>query len=291
MPTAFRRPIRGLHRTAIDSERGRIAIMRTDPNDEPEPSRMVVMVNGLGDTKEHWAPVLRKIARAGYDVCSYDHLGQAESGGPDQSGYYTLESMAADLLSVVDAMAPVGHPVHLVGSCLGGFVARELAATSPHRVRSLVLLGSGLDLATSSNPVIHEQIEQIIATGGVAGVFEDVRAGAMRAGISHRTLELVRESYLTTRPGFFAGFSRSAVEHRVGELAPGLPVLVAHGSADAVWTPRVQQAMAERLRARLVVIEGAGHTTMVTHPTTTTDSLVRFWHDVELPVPAAVGST
>lgn len=281
MLMATRPRMQGLCRTAIDTGRGRIAILCTAPKSETDRLHPVVMVNGLGDTKEHWSPVLSKIARAGYDVCSYDHLGQSSSGGPNQSGYYTLASLATDLLAVVDARGATGQPVHIVGSCLGGFVARALAATSPHRVRSLALLGSGLSLAASSNPIIHEQIEQIIATGGVTAVFEDVRAGAMRAGISHRTVELVRESYLATRPGFFAGFSRSAAEHCVGELPPELPVLVAYGSEDAVWPPRTQRAMAERLGARLGVIEGAGHTTMVTHPTTTTETLVRFWQDVE----------
>lgn len=281
MPTATRRPMQGLRHAAIDTERGRIAILCTDLDDEPQPARTVVMVNGLGDTKEHWSPVLIKTARAGYHGCSYDHLGQSGSGGPDDSGYYTLASLASDLLSVIEAMAPAGQPVHVVGSCLGGFVARALAATFPHRVQSLALLGSGLTLAASSNPIIHEQVEQIIATGGVAAVFEDVRAGAMRVGISRRAVELVRESYLATRPGFFAGFSRSAVEHCVGDLPPELPVLVVYGSEDDVWTPPTQRAMAQRLGARFAMIKGASHTTMVTHPTTTTETLVRFWQDVE----------
>ncbi|MGH3548093.1 MAG: macrolide family glycosyltransferase [Pseudonocardiaceae bacterium] len=277
------------HRFMIDTGRGRIAGLRTYPSVENGFRRAVITVGGLADKKERWAALSRKIARAGYDVCSYDHLGLHESDGPDCSAYYTIESMADDLLSVVDQMVSSRDSIHLVGFCFGGFVARELAARFPHRVRSLVLLGSGLSMSSSCAPAFHEQVEEGLAGGGADWMFDKVREAALQAGISHRTMERFRGSFRAPQAGFIAGFSRAVAEYRVCEIRPDLPILVVHGSADDVWAAPTQQVMADQLGAQLAVIEGAGHYTGDTHPTATADTLMRFWQHVELqarvPVP------
>jgi pimeloyl-ACP methyl ester carboxylesterase len=274
----------------IDTGRGRIAGLRTNPNVEQEPPRVVVMVNGLIDKKERWSPVSRKIARTGYDVCSYDHLGQNESDRPDRTTCCTIEGMADDLLSVVDQMVPSHDSIHLVGGCFGGFVARDLAARFPHRVRSLVLLGSGPSMSTSFAPAFHEEVEEALAVGGVDCLFDTVREAALEAGISHRAIERLRDFYRGARADFIAGFARAVAEYRMREIRSGIPTLVVHGSADDVWPAPTQQIMAEQLGAQLAVIEGGGHFTIVTHPTTTADTFIRFWQHVDLRARVPVGT-
>jgi pimeloyl-ACP methyl ester carboxylesterase len=283
--------VQGFHRFVIDTGRGRITGLRTDPNVEHGPSPAVVMVRGLIDKKEAWSPMLRKIARVGYDVCSYDHLGQYESDEAGRTTSYTIEGMADDLLSVVDQMTPSHEPIHLVGVCFGGFVARDLAARFPHRVRSLVLVGSGLSMSTSCTPAFHNQVEEALAVGGPDRLFDNWREAALQAGISHRTMERLRNSYGDISVDFIAGFARAVAEYRIREIKPGLPTLVLYGSADDVWTAPTQQVMAEQLGAQLAVIEGAGHSTLlVTHPTTSADTIMRFWQHVDLRARVPVGT-
>ena len=55
-------------------------------------------------------------------------------------GESTLDSVVRDLTAVADAAT--GGPIDLVGVSLGGQAAVRYAATAPHKVRRLVLIGS-----------------------------------------------------------------------------------------------------------------------------------------------------
>jgi pimeloyl-ACP methyl ester carboxylesterase len=268
----------GFHKFLIDTGRGQIAGLRTDPDVGNDGLPVVVMVNGLNDKKERWLPVTRKIVRAGYNVCTYDHLGQNESDMPDCAMPYSIERMADDLLSVVDQVIQAHDSIHLVGSCFGGFIARDLVARFPHRVRSMILLGSGLSISTSCAPTFHEEVEDALAAGGEECLFDRFREIAIQAGMSHRVIERLRGSH---RADFFAGFARAVAEYSVCEIAQDMPTLVVYGSVDDLWPAPTQQIMAEKLGARLAVIRGGGHSAVMTHPTATANIFLEFWQHVE----------
>jgi pimeloyl-ACP methyl ester carboxylesterase len=71
---------------------------------------------------------------------------------------------------------------------------------------------------------------------------------------------------------------------RVGELAAvaALPKLVVSGEVDHVWPVPWLDAMAERLSARRVVIEGAEHSPNAERPERTALALARFWGDASV---------
>jgi pimeloyl-ACP methyl ester carboxylesterase len=277
----------GFHKVVMDTGRGRIAGLRTDPDAGNDGLPAVVLVNGLNDKKERWLPVSRKIARAGYNVCTYDHLGQNESDTPGCAMPYSIERMADDLLSVVDQVILAQDSIHLVGSCFGGFIARDLVARFPHRVRSLILLGSGLSISTSCAPAFHEEVEDALAAGGEECLFNRFRRIAIQAGMSHRVIERLRGSY---RADFFAGFARAVAEYPMFEIKPDIPILVVYGSVDDLWPASTQRIMAEKLGARLAAIKGAGHSTVMTHPTATASIFLEFWQCVELQDRVTVGT-
>lgn len=272
----------GLDRLVVDTPRGRLVGLRGTAVGVSSRRCLAIMVNGLVDTKDRWAAVLRKVSGLGYEACAYDHIGQFESDGPDEADSYTVEAAAEDLRALLDHVSP-DRPVHLVGSCFGGFVVRDLAARLPHRVRSMTLIGSGLSMAVSSAPTLHEHVASTLAAGGVDAMFDFVRDEAPHAGVPRRTIELVRSTYLATKPGFLTGFSRSIAGRRFDAppLAAGVAVLVVYGSYDGMWPAPTQRVMGRRLGARVEVIEGAGHSTIVTHPQTTADVLTRFWQEAE----------
>lgn len=285
--TASRRRVPfGMHQTAVDTRRGRIECLRNTPDSSG--STVAVTVNGLAETSHRWGPALVQAARLGHPAYSYDHRGQFGEGGTGPE--CTVRSLADDLEALLDEISP-GEPVHLVGGCLGGFVARDLAYRSPHRVRSLVLLGSGWSLADSTAPRLHEQVRQAVATDGIHAVFEKIRAEAVKAGISPRSVERVRDSYLAIRPEFLAGFSGSVADYpsTTEQLPAGgavtVPVLVTHGSADDMWESSEQKRLARRLNAPIAVINGAGHSPTVTHPRATAETFTRFWAEVESGAP------
>jgi pimeloyl-ACP methyl ester carboxylesterase len=98
----------------------------------------VVMIQGVGVHGQGWRPQVQGLR----DVCqclTFDNRGmgksQAVTGG---LGEITVERMAADTLTVMDAAGFAS--AHVVGHSLGGLVALELALRARQRVKSLALL-------------------------------------------------------------------------------------------------------------------------------------------------------
>ncbi|WP_344679693.1 alpha/beta hydrolase [Saccharopolyspora taberi] len=268
-----------MHRVAVPTPRGTVLALRNDPPTTTS-RHAAVMVSGLAETKEQWCPVMLRLGRSGRPAYSYDHPGQFDP----VAGPHTVDSLASDLLALLDAISP-DRPVHLVGGCFGGFVARELVTRAPHRVRSLVLLGSGRSLATSAAPLLPDQVETALRTEGIRAVFDRIRDDSEKAGLSTRSVERVRDSYLAIRPEFLTAFSRSVAEHRCPpRFEP--PVLVGYGTADEMWTPQEQRELAARIGASVAEIEGAGHAATVTHPRAVCQMLTRFWDTVDDPAGA-----
>ena len=97
----------------------------------------VLLMHGLGYTREGWGPVRELLARR-YRVVSYDNRGIGQSEIPP--GPYTVEQLAGDAVQVLDEAGV--ERAHVVGTSLGGFAAQVLAAERPERVDRLVLVGT-----------------------------------------------------------------------------------------------------------------------------------------------------
>jgi NAD(P)-dependent dehydrogenase (short-subunit alcohol dehydrogenase family)/pimeloyl-ACP methyl ester carboxylesterase len=85
----------------------------------------IVLVHGYPDTKEVWLPVMERLA-ADFHVVAYDVRGAGASSAPRGRAAYGFDRLAADLKSVLNAVAP-GRRVHLVGHDWGGIQGWEFA--------------------------------------------------------------------------------------------------------------------------------------------------------------------
>ena len=97
----------------------------------------VLLMHGLGYTREGWGPLRELLARR-YRVVSFDNRGIGQSEIPP--GPYTVEELAGDAAQVLDEAGV--ERAHVIGASLGGFAAQVLAAEQPERVHRLVLVGS-----------------------------------------------------------------------------------------------------------------------------------------------------
>lgn len=102
----------------------------------------LVLIMGATASMLGWpAPFCQMLADHGLYVLRFDHRDTGQSptcppGAPD----YTVEDMASDVLSVMDAHAL--PKAHLLGMSLGGYLAQMLAVRQPQRVLSLTLYAS-----------------------------------------------------------------------------------------------------------------------------------------------------
>ena len=271
----------GAVRRFVDVPRGPLAVLEV-PGEGPA----VVLVPGFTGSKEDFRHVLAPLAQGGRQVVAVDQRGQHESAGPDEPDAYAVSHLAADLLHLLDALG--GHPVHLVGHSFGGLVCRAAVLERPSAVVSLTLMSSGPEALTGRRVELLPMLRPVLEQGGMPALVaaldaleaDDPRAQAVPPDVR----AFLRERMLASVPAGLLGMAEGLTgeRDRVDELREtGLPLLVVHGEDDDAWAPDVQAAMAERLRARYVVVPAAVHSPAVENPEATAAALRAFLADAE----------
>jgi aminoacrylate hydrolase len=94
----------------------------------------VLFISGLGGFASFWQDQVAAFGKR-FEVITFDHRGIGQS---DEARIgYTVERMAADVLSLMQALGL--RRVHLVGHSTGGAIAQALAIEHPNRLASMVL--------------------------------------------------------------------------------------------------------------------------------------------------------
>jgi pimeloyl-ACP methyl ester carboxylesterase len=86
---------------------------------------------------DNWDPALIDALASHRRVVAFDNVGV---GGTNGTTPHTVEQMAADAISFLDAME--FDRVDILGFSIGSFVAQEIALTRPASVRNLILASS-----------------------------------------------------------------------------------------------------------------------------------------------------
>src|SRR5687768_3489329 len=246
---------------------GRVALYRAGP---PSATEAVVLVHGMGKAAARdWAHVIPALAKR-YAVYAVDlpGFGYSDKG----NHHYSPDNMARALETV---LAPrIAGRFTLIGHSMGGTVALAYAATYPSRVRRLVLV----DVAGVLHRSVYAEFLGRVAAQRALGLdspwYESVvRAIQLRAENWPVRGELVleragvRQRVLRGDPNAITAFA--LVEHDFsGSLRTiAAPTLIVWGAEDTIAPLRTGQALAAAIpRARLTVIEGAGHAPQVQFP-------------------------
>ena len=218
----------------------------------------VLLVHGLGYTRQGWGPLRGLLARR-FRVLSYDNRGIGESEIPP--GPYTVAELAEDAAGVLDAAGV--ERAHVIGASLGGMAAQLLAAEQPQRVERLVLVGT-----TPGGAGAYPLPQQTLALmAEAASLPPEV---ALRRFVENALAPgspLVDEvfAYRQQHPPDPAGWAAQAAagaswdaDGRLARIVA--PTLVVAGTADAVVDPRNAQLLADAIPgAKLELVDGAGH--------------------------------
>lgn len=257
-----------------------LAALRTGGETNPP----ALLVPGWTGSKEDFGPILEPLGEAGFLVTAIDQRGQFRSPfRPD--GDYSPIALGNDLRL---AAAALGGGVHLVGHSFGGLVARAAVLDDPDLFRSLVLLDSGPAGIDDGRKERLDLMRPVLAQHGLPAVYQAlIQLDASEPGYQPPSAEEARfmqERFLASDPQALIGMAEALINEPdlVADLAgSNVPILVASGRDDDVWSPQIQAAMARRLRAPYTAIAGAAHSPAVENPTATVAMLVEFWRSAE----------
>jgi len=98
---------------------------------------IVLCLHGFPDNAGSFRHQLPALAEVGYRAISLTLRGY-EPGSIPGDGDYTMETIATDILAVIDSLNT--GPVHLIGHDWGAAVAYVAAAAAPERFRSLTVM-------------------------------------------------------------------------------------------------------------------------------------------------------
>jgi 3-oxoadipate enol-lactonase len=244
----------------------------------------VVLLAGWGCSAYLYRKNLQPLAEAGLRAIAVELKGQGESDKPLGAGEYTLDSLAAHTLDVLDALELPS--AMLVGLSLGGAIAARVALRAPERVNKLALLAS-----VGLGPVrLVRGVRMLpIALGALLPRLTRrwMFRVALRAAYGTLAEPTERDVDAYFAPASDPAFVRTlwAQLHEVDwrELTPAevrrlaMPLLAIFGTHDRIIAPhRAEQVLREAPHARIIRIPGAGHAIAEEAPEVVNRELVDF---------------
>lgn len=235
------------------------------------PGAPLLLVHGFTGSKEDFALVLDELGND-RKVVAVDLPGHGGSQAPPDPAGYGLSASAEWVLRAAAALDLGAH--HLLGHSLGGLVVQRVAAAAGQRLRSLVLMDTGLG-------ALRDEVADLVARVAVAAREHGMQAAweercrlnqrrAVRYEPPHGREDFVRRRFLALDPAAVVAGAHSLIE-----AAPldaflrriRIPVLVIHGEHDDAWTPVEQQLLARTVRgAELAVVRASRHSPQLENP-------------------------
>jgi pimeloyl-ACP methyl ester carboxylesterase len=227
----------------------------------------LLLIMGLAYPAAMWFRLVPALAER-YRVIRVDNRGAGLTG--DVPGApYTVETMAADCIAVLDAAGV--DKAHVVGISMGGLMAQEIALTHPDRLLSLCLTATHPGIAHAvidpdAMAMLLKRAEMTPAEAAEASVPFNYAPGTSRERIEEDWA--VRFPLAATNEGYMAqaaGTSQWDGYDRIPRITT--PTLVLHGELDRLVPPANGATLAERIPgAELAMVPDANHVLMTDQP-------------------------
>lgn len=221
----------------------------------------VYLLHGGYGSKEYWAPVVRRLAGAGYRVIAWDAPGYGISPLPKA---FSIEAMAQACAALLDDTATARNII--LGHSMGGLIAPRLAQLRPDLVTAVILSATvssfgHLDQATRE-AFVAERVAPLDAGKSMKDVASALVRSMMGKNASGPDIDEVVAETAATPDATFRAAIRAIVDY---DGAPALaalekPTLVIAGEVDPIGRADALMALAEELsNAEYHCILGAGH--------------------------------
>ncbi|HKB30183.1 MAG TPA: alpha/beta hydrolase [Streptosporangiaceae bacterium] len=269
----------------------------------------VIFSHGYTLNQDCWHYQRRDLGAADHAgrLVFWDQRSHGRSGRSDP-GHENIDQLGRDLRAVIEAVAPRGAPVVLVGHSMGATTIMALAGQHPELFGSQVT-GVALICTSAGRPAevtlglpgplgtVLRHAAPSVLRGAARGRRADFVERARQAGgdlaflftrfiafgdpsTSPTITDFVEQMIRATPVDVVARFFAALTEHEEIAALPTLgkvPTLIIAGGRDRLTPKSLSEEMAAEIPgAELVVDEGAGHLIMLEHPELVTTELARL---------------
>ncbi len=238
----------------------------------------VIMLPGMGALRSEYRYLAPALAKEGYRTIAADLRGQGESSVPWAE--YDVPSVGKDILAIIDHLA--ASPAHVIATSFSPAPAVWAALERPKAIKSLILISAFLRNEKLS---LTRKLSMDILLHG---------PWKISAWITYyKTLYPTRkpndfDEYLDNLKGnleekgrFEAAMTlgsstKELVEKRLNQVK--VPTLVIAGTKDPDWPDPKAEAefIADKLSAKLLIVENAGHYPQTEMPEKVTPAILDF---------------
>jgi proline iminopeptidase len=222
---------------------------------------LITLHGGPGNSSDYVVS-LEQLASAKLAVLTYDQRGTGQSTEPSEG--YSMRNYMADLEAVRQTVG--AESIHLLGHSWGGLVALRYAAAHPQRVRSIILMGSGVltpEAAQAGQASKAERVAALQEQGTIPQTIQSL-ADLLPAYFSDPNFDMPDELKNMYYSPMVEQMTWAALENY--DFAAGLdgldqPVLVLWGEDDPFGMAYVE-ATKDALSAakvKIVMLEDCGH--------------------------------
>ena len=230
----------------------------------------IVLIHGFGAALDWWDEIAARLA-SGHRVIRLDLIGHGGTEAP-ASGY-TIERQAKLVTAVLDKLG-IGSVI-AIGHSMGGEVATALAEADPSRIERLVLINSPPKPETTfklGTRLALMPSRRVALALHVRGDDPEDAGARLRAGFPvpekfvADVKQLTYTAFRTAHNDSMAYETEKPVVERLAALNPVPPLLVIFGSQDALVAPESAKLYERVPGAKVVVLDGPGHSPMVEAP-------------------------
>jgi pimeloyl-ACP methyl ester carboxylesterase len=239
---------------------------------------LVVCVPGMGDVRAQYRFLGPALERAGFRVVTMDLRGMGESSVDWRD--YSAAAVGADIVAMV-AHLGAGR-AFVIGNSMAGAAAVWAAAESPDRVEGIVLIDPfvrDVPSAWWTGPVLKVAMFRPWGPRAWSSYYASLYPTSPPPDLEDYRLALRSNLAQPGRMGALdemIAASKTPCEVRIPEVKA--PALVLMGSKDPDFSDPAAEAglVTKRLRAKLVMVDGAGHYPHVEMPEKTAPAIVKF---------------
>ena len=230
---------------------------------DTEPRAVVVLVHGIGEHSGRYSKVVEHLVPLGFAIYGLDHRGHGRSAGK-RGHINSWSEFRSDLRTFVEWVwqQEPERPFFMLGHSMGGLMALDYGLHYPDQLQGVIASAPALaQSGVSSLLVFMSKILSRIAPAMI------VKTGLPAESISRdpAVVQAYRDDPLVH--GYASprlGTELSATMERTMERANQwrIPLLIVHGSADALVPPASSQTFFERVPIadkQRIEYEGAYH--------------------------------